>query len=979
MNHVIKQLSMNNLKSIYFAICVFMVANVSRAQVVINEVQHWPSGAQGLIDSGKEYIELYNTSCSSVDISCYILGTRYVPNSNPGSTLITGGSILIPKGTVIGPKGHFVIGTSLSSVDVSDVDFKTDQNTTYYCATGNFVLPNSDGWLSLYDESGNPLDAIYWTTLAGQDSKISTDDDYDDAPCVPSSNTGCTTDGIALLSAKDIKASSAYTSLITYVGQTNGTPLNAPSTPTGKTFSRVPDGGSWQRDVNPSINGSNCNGVCESCCDIKLNATVKQPDCGKSNGEISFAPTPNTDFYLYTWPDPIVYVPTANSVSNLAAGSYTITIAANTAGCSKDTTIVLTSTGGPKFVNATVKNATCNSPGSVKFNLPSTGSYEYGVNGFPFNETGDFPSIPAGSYTLTIREKGNVTCKLDSTVTVLGGQLTGTVASTPNSSCVSCNYSGPTILINEININPTSGDGSIFGPGPNTVDEGEWIELYNPNWCDSVDISGYILGSFNSTGSFSIPASSGMGFVIPDKTKKVPPLGFAVVRGKNAPVPTAGLGIIDVVVDNVDNNACVTGGASSRIWFENGGGWFAFYDADGKPQDAISWGTVTPTSDLNGRPCIPTNNKLPAGVTQLGSYNEIGTGVNIGTVTQGRTKVRFPDAKAWSTTESPLETATYGSCNDPSNCLAATGVDCNGTATVTMTNGTAPYTYAWSDDKKQAVANATGLCPGTYTVTVTDNAGCSQTFTTEVNDDKFTIDATSQDPSCGNNDGSIQVTADPSTLPYTYTWSPNATNTTSTAAGLTAGTYTVAVSAGGCVLDTTITLLASPAIVGLDVSKIDPTCVKNGELNVTNVKGGTQPFTYGLNGSGFTSSASFVDLKQGQYKLTVKDDKGCVKDTVVNVIGIFDFFVNIPNVFTPNGDKSNDVWSVSTGCVEKLNVVILNRWGNVVHEYNDVNGEWDGRTNGEKVAQGVYFYRADIVYSGGEKETKHGNITVIYE
>jgi gliding motility-associated-like protein len=370
---------------------------------------------------------------------------------------------------------------------------------------------------------------------------------------------------------------------------------------------------------------------------------------------------------------------------------------------------------------------------------------------------------------------------------------------------------------------------------------------------------------------------------------------------------------VDVVVNNANNYLCIEGGASSRFWLESSGGWFAIYNAIGNPQDAISWGTVDPLSDLDGRPCIPLNNKLPAGVTQLASYNqiaagvnnvnEIATGVNIGSEPlKGNTKVRFPDGSAWSTTISPSESSSYGSCNDPANCFAAKGIKCNGKASLTITNGTAPYTFVWDDDRKQILPAAEGLCPGKYTVTVTDKSGCTQVVSTDVLEEKFTIKASKKDPSCGESVGSIEVTADPANLPYTYTWSPNTTNTTNTATGLSAGKYTVKVSVNGCDIEETLDINTAPEV-----------------------------------------------------------------------------FVKIPNVFTPNLDNTNDVWRVDTKCVNNLNVVIYNRWGNVVYKYNDVKGEWDGQINGEKVTQGVYFYRADIEYEGGEKETKHGNITVIYE
>ena len=72
------------------------------------------------------------------------------------------------------------------------------------------------------------------------------------------------------------------------------------------------------------------------------------------------------------------------------------------------------------------------------------------------------------------------------------------VTTTQNVVCngFGCNYVGPSILINEVMTKPTTGNGSIYGTGPNSQPQsGEWIELYNPDQCKPVDISCYFLGN----------------------------------------------------------------------------------------------------------------------------------------------------------------------------------------------------------------------------------------------------------------------------------------------------------------------------------------------------------------------------------------------------------------------------------------------------------------------------------------------------
>src|SRR5690554_7095734 len=67
----------------------------------------------------------------------------------------------------------------------------------------------------------------------------------------------------------------------------------------------------------------------------------------------------------------------------------------------------------------------------------------------------------------------------------------------------------------------------------------------------------------------------------------------------------------------------------------------------------------------------------------------------------------------------------------------------------------------------------------------------------------------------------------------------------------------------------------------------------------------------------------------------------------------------MPNVFTPNGDGNNDFFTfVHHKNIEEIDLVIVNRWGNVVYESNDVNFSWNGKVmnNGEECSEGVYFY-----------------------
>ncbi|MFN3916513.1 MAG: gliding motility-associated C-terminal domain-containing protein [Flavobacteriales bacterium] len=80
--------------------------------------------------------------------------------------------------------------------------------------------------------------------------------------------------------------------------------------------------------------------------------------------------------------------------------------------------------------------------------------------------------------------------------------------------------------------------------------------------------------------------------------------------------------------------------------------------------------------------------------------------------------------------------------------------------------------------------------------------------------------------------------------------------------------------------------------------------------------------------------------------------------------------IEIPNVFSPNGDGINDVFKVSTTNVIDIQAYIYDRWGNIVYYFWGVNGFWDGRTwpAGEVCSTGVYYYIIKALSDDGDEE-----------
>lgn len=141
----------------------------------------------------------------------------------------------------------------------------------------------------------------------------------------------------------------------------------------------------------------------------------------------------------------------------------------------------------------------------------------------------------------------------------------------------------------------------------------------------------------------------------------------------------------------------------------------------------------------------------------------------------------------------------------------ATFGNCNGTATVNASGGQSPYTYAWSTTPAQTSAMATGLCGGTYSVTVTDSL--LNTFvssaTVIATGTGLSCSATSTNATASTCNGTATANATGGQTPYTYKWSTTPTQTSMTATGLCAGTYTVSVTDAASGTDTAMVTVMS--------------------------------------------------------------------------------------------------------------------------------------------------------------------------
>ena len=117
----------------------------------------------------------------------------------------------------------------------------------------------------------------------------------------------------------------------------------------------------------------------------------------------------------------------------------------------------------------------------------------------------------------------------------------------------------------------------------------------------------------------------------------------------------------------------------------------------------------------------------------------------------------------------------------------------------------------------------------------------------------------------------------------------------------------------------------------------------------------------------------------GNYlvSLTVTEGK-CSDTTSVTITVVGEPFILIPNVFTPNGDKMNDVFTVESENIETIEGVIYNRWGQMMFSWDHLKGYWDGTTlSGSEAPDGTYFYIIKAKDFKGKEYFEKGGLSLI--
>jgi len=310
----------------------------------------------------------------------------------------------------------------------------------------------------------------------------------------------------------------------------------------------------------------------------------------------------------------------------------------------------------------------------------------------------------------------------------------------------------------------------------------------------------------------------------------------------------------------------------------------------------------------------------------------------------------------------------------------------NGEINGLVVTGSNP-TFSWNGSPSPTL-DLENLSPGTYSLTVLDDNGCSINYgPVEILDIPVpTIDDANLvvlDESCVGNDGVIQGLVVTGTG-LVFSWNGDAA-VSENAAGLAAGDYTLEVIDGnGCTLSYgPITVGGTPPPI-IDVVP-DNSVIDAGDnvtLNLSiNPSSGSDVISWspstGLSCDDCSSPVASPS-ETTTYVVTVSNADGCiVTDTVTVIVNNPCGEIFVPTIFSPNSDDLNEQFCVLGGCIESISFEIFNRWGERVFKTESSEECWDGMFRGMPVNTGVFVYKAIGKRTDGTSFEEAGNVTIV--
>jgi len=818
-------------------------------------------------------------------------GYSYSWNTSPAQFTPTASNIIAGAYTVVISDNNGCTGSASGTVaDLGGISV----NLTTLPAACNGA---SSGSATALVTGGNPNYTYLWSngftqTIAGTTSTATTLPAGPISVTVTDSN-GCTATGsVTVTQPTPVSISLASSTNVTCNGSCNGIATINVSGGTAP-YSYI-----WGSGVNP--NNPTNTGLCSGShnvtvtdnngCTAQFNYSITQPtpiilststtdaNCGFADGTATVNASGGTapTGYSYLWSGGTN--PTSQTVSGLsAAGSpYSVTVTDNN-GCSQTTSVVIADIAGPMASISAYNDITCSGMNNGSATVSVGGGhpgYLFTWNTTPAQHNVTASNLGPGYYEVTITDQ--IGCTTTAGITIVEpATMTLNIITTAIDCYGNCSGEAMAIVTGGVtpynpiwsNLNTTmhatglcAGTYTVSITDQNgcSVTGGTTIIQSNPIVVNEVVTN----SNCNQTnGSINLTISGGS-----------PPFSYSWNNGQLTE-DLLNIGAGGYVVTITDNKGCQAIRA------------YAVSNISGPVATISASSNVTCSGNCNGTASVSVSggsgffqyqwSSTPVQTSATATNLCVGLyGVTVTDITTGCSAV------AGTTITEPMPMDVLSTVT-PATCYNT----CTGSIQLTPYDGTAPYTFNWTGPGViPANEDIFNLCPGNYTVIITDANGCMITRSFTVNNPTFVTIPTSSTPVACNGVCNGTATANPfgGTPPYSYLWS-NLGQTSQTAVGLCAGNYNVTVTDdNGCSASTSVTVATPPQLQFVNIAVGNANCSgsANGSVQVT-ATGGVPPYTYTWsNGS---TSSNPTGLTPGMHCVTVADVNGCYIDSCITI------------------------------------------------------------------------------------------------
>jgi subtilisin-like proprotein convertase family protein len=625
-------------------------------------------------------------------------------------------------------------------------------------------------------------------------------------------------------------------------------------------------------------------------------ANTTNENCGDGMGSIDVSLIGGTPIFTYAWSNGAI----TEDISGLSAGVYTGTITDNNGCVVTHSSSIQNDPGSLVVSNDSIVNETCGSNNGSIFLTVANGAPTYTYLWSNGGTTASITGLSGGSYTCIITDAAGCNTNYTGFIQDLGGDLQIVNAATVDDACnqavgsvsTTVTGGGQPYIYNwsvatanpccayVLNMHDLNGNGWGGNPAP-------FVNVY---------VNGSLFGSFsvppgngNSLNSVSIPVCTGDAIsveYIPANQNDNNTYELMNSAGDTAfadgPDPFSGAiaytGAVTCTFAGQGTSSIsnlYSGNYSLTVTDTNGCSIQGNYTVNN------SSGLITATTNsITDETCGQGNGAIdvtvsgastPTYLWSNGATTESLTGINAGNYmltatdpgngcTFMNTYTVINNANGLVVTDTVLTNETCGNTQG--------GID------LTVTGGTAPISYAWSNGN--GTEDIILLGAGVYTVTITDATGCdvAEAYTITNNANGIAASAISNDETCGDGSGTIDMTVSGGTPAYTFNWSNGAT--TEDLTGLSGGIYDCTITDGATCsfvfTDTVVNLSSSVVINSATIN--DAVCGDNDGDVTLSLSGGVTPLTFDW--SNGDNGQNLNNVTPGSYTLSITEGNGCV-------------------------------------------------------------------------------------------------------